>query len=285
MKRKNLCSTVASYVVLAMLAVMLSSFQTRQSALPIADDGNTVGTLTAYYAVTDLDLGDTHYLKGELICDSNDPINRIVEYDANTYKYEGDESGGEYSYLISKSKVRVETFPMSQLPVRRIGKKTVFRNEFGYELKIFKAGINGHKFYSWNSESYPWQPVYDAETTREHKEMLAMTAEYYNKWADEINKMEIILQVDGDNVAFYHENRYYDGDDASYCRYRKGLIGFLEEAWVNKEGWDGATFSDKGKLLVDQYSVEGNIPEYYSVAYIAEKDAIYFRGSLYYAVK
>ena len=49
------------------------------------------GQLTAYYANVDIE----DFVKGQLIVDTNDPINRMVDYNKSLYKYEGDESGDE----------------------------------------------------------------------------------------------------------------------------------------------------------------------------------------------
>ncbi len=45
------------------------------------------GQLTAYYANVDIE----NYQKGQLIVDTNDPINRMVDFNKSLYRYEGDE--------------------------------------------------------------------------------------------------------------------------------------------------------------------------------------------------
>ena len=42
-----------------------------------------VGTLTAYYAKEDFSANEREYKKGELICDSNDPLNQVSDEDEN----------------------------------------------------------------------------------------------------------------------------------------------------------------------------------------------------------
>jgi hypothetical protein len=75
------------------------------------------------------------------------------------------------------------------------------------------------------------------------------------------------------NIELYCENKYRQYDH---------LIGFVEEAWYDKEGWDytKSAYDKDGKLLVDQWEIDG-IPDYISIAYIAEEDALYINGTLY----
>ena len=69
-----------------------------------------VGVLTAYYALEDFNADGSEYKKGQLICDSNDPMNRIVDREADNYRYEGDDGGEPYSCLLPKSKVEKKTY-------------------------------------------------------------------------------------------------------------------------------------------------------------------------------
>ena len=61
-----------------------------------------VGTLTVYYAKENFKVDDMEYKKGQLICDSNDPMNKIIDQDDDNYKYEGDGTGEEYSCILPK---------------------------------------------------------------------------------------------------------------------------------------------------------------------------------------
>lgn len=283
--KKNFFSQLLSVLLLVVATWMLSSYQPHNSDRLQTTDNDVVGTLISYYATEDFSVGEYSYTKGELICDSNDPINRIVETKGNYYKYEGDDTGAYYSWNLPKNKVRKEVYTMTQLPVSRVAKGARLKSKNGYEMLFFTGKINGKKFYGWDSSSFPWQPKYDAKATRAHKEMLVLRVQYYNKWSEQVATNELLLNTQGGNVAFYHPNRYGEGVDVDDVRYRAGLIGFLEQEWVMKDGYEGNMFSTDGRLLTDIYSVEGNIPEYWSLAYIATEDAVYYDGTLYYFEK
>lgn len=239
-----------------------------------------VGTLTAFYAKEDFIAGDFNftYKKGQLICDSNDPINRIVEQDADNYLYEGDDGGGDYSWLLPKSKVEKRTYTMNQLSTENVGKKAVFVAEDGCVARIFWSSINGHRYYNWDGGEELWH-----ETER-LSECYVLSAEKINSWDGEKYLFEDQLEEKQGNLKLYAENRYAGSiTDPSYCRYREGLIGFIEERWNNEESWGytKTAFSEDGKLLVDQWEV-ADIPEYISIAYIGEQDALYINGVLYF---
>ena len=178
----------------------------------------------------------------------------------------------------------MEKCSISLVPSKMKTKTTL---KFCYTSRIFKADVNGHKYYSWvDVGDEGFKAVYnDEETKRHEKECLVLSYEMKYKWMEEKDLFEMQIDSKDGNVDLYHNNRYYDGEDPNDCRYREGLIGFLEEAWVNKEDWEGKAYSEDGKLLVDQYSVDGSIPEYISIAYIADKDALYINGKLYYRQK
>lgn len=236
---------------------------------------NEAGTLTAYYATTSFD----RFKKGDLVCDSNDPINRIVDLDTAMYKYEGDDTGVYYSSNYLKSDISKVVYTMSQLPVDMIGDKAMFKSEDGYMAKIFKSDNNGHKYYVWNDD---FDPVYSKEETKRHDNCYVLSKEFYAEWLEGVGCFEAHLEVKDGNIELYRQNPYYDGN-SNGCRYRPGLIGIIEETWWNKEGWEGRKYGDDGKLLVDQYEV-GGVPGSCSIAYLADKDALYIDGTLYYRV-
>ena len=240
-----------------------------------------VGTLTAYYAAETFTAGEHQYKKNELICDSNNPLSRIVNYNAKNYKFEGDDTGEYYSWLLPKQKAKKVTYTMNKLPASMIGDRATFKSKDGLTLTIFKQDINGHKYFQWDED---WKPVYDAEATKQHASSLVLSVEFVPMWNEEetMVTIEFALHEKGGYIDLYHKNSYGEYAKPGNCRYRPGLIGFVEQEWQNAEGWEGAAHSADGKLLVDQYSIAGNIPEYCSIAYIADKDAIYYEGTLYY---
>jgi len=234
-----------------------------------------VGTLSAYYAKADF--GD--YKKGQLICDSNDPINRIVDYNATHYKYEGDDTGEYYSYLLPKSKIEKRTYTMCQLPVSMVGKRIVFVSKEGDVAKLFASNINNHKYwdYSGDSEVMSW------EETDKHGECYVISVQYSSGYL-----FEEPLEERGGNIRLYRENRYDGGGDPNYCRYRKGEIGIIEDDWVIKglDNWPErkSAYDEAGRLMVDQCKNDG-IPEYMSIAFLPALDALYIDGDLYYRKK
>ena len=244
----------------------------QQKAAPV------VGTLTAYYATADFHAGETEYKKGQLICDSNDPLNRIVEKDAGNYMYEGDDTGAYYSWLLPKSKVEKKTYTMNLLTVGNVGKNAVFQAKNGCKARIFRAVSNGHRYYNWDGTEQ------DISATDRFQESFVLSAEIINRWDGDKYLFEEQLEEEQGSITLYYDNRFAEGvEDPENCRYRKGKIGIIEESWNNSEGWDASlsAYSADGKLLTDQWAV-ADIAEYISIAYIADLDALYINGELYY---
>lgn len=236
-----------------------------------------VGTLTAYYALENFKAGDEEYKKGQLICDSNDPMNIIVSEDEDNYKYKGDNTGEEYSWMLPKSKVEKKTYTMNQLTAFDIGDKAYFVAENGCMARIFWSNINGHRYYNWSGD----EEDYDNE--KRYNECFVLSVEYVSSFDNKKYLFEEQLAEKRGCIDLYRKNPYAgDNIDPSNCRYRHGLIGFVEEAWYNKEGWDytKSAYDKDGKLLVDQLREDG-VPTYISIAYIAEEDALYINGTLY----
>lgn len=226
-----------------------------------------VGTLTAYYAKEDFSANDCEFKKGKLICDSNDPFNHITEADEKNYRYTGDYGGEEYSWLLPRSKVEKKTYKMNQLTPSDINGKAYFVAENGCVARIFWSNSNGHRFYNWNGkeEKYKEEEIY--------KECFVISAEFLSSWDNSKYLFEEQLNEKLGNIELYCENKYRQYDHH---------IGFVEEGWYNKEGYGfkKSAYDKDGKLLVDQWEVDG-IPEYISIAYIAEEDALYINGTLY----
>lgn len=232
-----------------------------------------VGNLIAYYAKDNLNEAK----KGRLIVDSNDPIDRIVDYNKTMYKFEGNYSDTYYSSLLPKSKVLKKTYKMSTLPVALVKKESTFISKNGYKARIFWSNINGHKYYNFDGSKI------DSKATQSHKGCYVLSVtlptDDNNTWL-----FEEQLKVEGENIRLYQKNRFA-GENVSKknVRYRPGKIGIIEEEWFNPESYgdDKSAYSLDGKLLVDQYAPNG-IPDYISIAYIAELNALYIDGYLFY---
>ncbi len=239
------------------------------------------GKLTAYYA--NCDFGD--YVEGQLIVDTNDPFNRMVDYSATQYKYEGDDTGDYYSKLILKSNVTVKEYQMSPLPVELVKNWATFLSHDGDVVTIFPANINGHKFYSYSNEG-ELQMYYDAAQTEAHQHYYVIRYVFQNEYCPEGCSFEEPLEVEDGNI-----NLYVFGNDLPYCefaepgdiRYRPYLMGFLLEKWSPVEGYDYDLpgYDENGNLLTDVVEIV-DIPSYFSIAYIGAEDALYIDGKLHY---
>ena len=80
---------VASFMPIAAMIVLMSVFFSCEKKKVASE----VGTLTAYYAKENFRANEREYKKGELICDSNDPLNHVSDEDENNYRYTGDDGG------------------------------------------------------------------------------------------------------------------------------------------------------------------------------------------------
>ena len=172
-------------------------------------------------------------------------------------------------------KWRKKTYTMNELPVPVIGNKAVFVAEDGCMARVFWSDINGHHYYNWDGKEEKYS---DEER---YNECFVLSVEFISPFDNKKYLFEEQLEEKQGCIGIYCKNKYdVDGTDPSYYRYRKGLIGFIEEKWYNKEGWDcdKTAYSEDGKLLVDQWEVDG-IPGYISVAYIADLDALYVGGT------
>ena len=232
------------------------------------------GTLTAYYS----NVTNDRYEKGQLIVDTNDPMNRIVNYNKTKYKFEGDNTGEDYSWLIPKSQVTVKEYKMSPLPVEKIGDKAMFRSTDGCEVCIFKAHANGHRFFTLSRTDF--EMVYNAEETRAHQEFYAMVAT-----SDEGLFFQQPLEVENGCIKLY-----MNGTDLHYCndvkgtlRYRPYVVGFIEESWSvsDEHGYDEPAYDTDGDLVTDLYETV-DMPTYLSIAWIEAENALYINGTLYY---
>lgn len=240
------------------------------------------GQLTAYYANVDIE----DFVKGQLIVDTNDPINRMVDYNKSLYKYEGDESGDEVYYsLFDKSQVTVKTYQMSPLPVELVRNGAAFQSREGFEVRIFPANANGHGFYSYDED---FKPYLDAEQTAAHQQFYVLSGTLQSPYDPEGFFFEEPLEVEAGNIKLYiYGNELgYTSDNPDNVRYRPYKMGLLEERWTTPEGYEYgvSAYDAAGNLLVDAMRVL-DIPTTLSIAYIESEDALYVDGTLYYRLK
>lgn len=240
------------------------------------------GVLTAYYANEAFE----SYEKGQLIVDTNDPLNRMVDYSKTKYKYEGDDSGEYYSQLILKSRVTVKQYEMTPLPVEMVQDDATFVSRNGFTVRIFAACANGHSFYSYSDDD-DRELFYDAIETAAHQEYYVLSGRLESPYEPlEGVFFEDPLKVEDGHIKLYvdgSEIPYISVDNPSSVRYRPYQLGFLEEAWVTPDdyGYGLSAYDDSGNLLVDPLAM-CDIPEHLSIAYIGAEDALYINGTLYY---
>ena len=239
------------------------------------------GKLTAYYANEAFD----DYRKGQLIVDTNDPINRMVNYSQTKFKYEGDDSGEYYSKLILKSHVTVKEYTMSPLPVDMVKDDATFVSRDGYTVRIFAACANGHSFFNYNYDN-DFELYRDEAQTAAHQEYFVLSGLLKSAFdPDDGFFFEEPLVVEDGNIRLYVDGveEAYSSSNPAAVRYRPEKLGFLKEAWVTPDdyGYGKSAYDENGNLLVDPVHVI-DIPEYLSIAYIGAEDALYIDGTLYY---
>jgi hypothetical protein len=240
------------------------------------------GQLTAFYAKVDIE----NYEKGQLIVDTNDPINRMVDFNKSLYRYEGDEADEEgYYSLFDKSQITVKKYQMSPLPVSLVRNGATFQSREGFEIRIFLANANGHGFYSFDDN---FQPYYDAEQTAAHQQYYVLSGRFQCVYDPDGFFFEEPLEVEDGNIKLYINGSEicYTSDDPDNVRYRPYKMGFLEEKWSAPEDYEYgvSAYDDAGNLLVDATRIV-DIPTTLSIAYIEAEDALYVDGILYYRQK
>lgn len=240
------------------------------------------GQLTAYYAKVNIE----NYEKGQLIVDTNDPINRMVDFNKLLYRYEGDEADEEgYYSLFDKSQITVKKYQMSPLPVSLVRNGATFQSREGFEIRIFLANANGHGFYSFDDN---FQPYYDAEQTAAHQHYYVLSGRFQCVYDPDGFFFEEPLEVENGNIKLYINGSEirYTSDDPDNVRYRPYKMGFLEEMWSAPEDYEygESAYDDSGNLLVDATRIV-DIPTTLSIAYIEAEDALYVDGTLYYRQK
>lgn len=261
---KSLSKKTFGFMV--MLTIMVSVWSCKSAPV-------VVGTLTAYYAKEDFD----EYQQGQLVFDSNNPYFELKDLDAESYQLEGILSNGEFVKKIPKSKIEVKTYTMTELPVSEVEEGASFKSERGRVAKIFMSDINGHKYFADDIGLEE-----DAQETANNVKCYVLSAELYADQQDRFWFEEQLPETDG-FLKLYDD--YLDltdlGAPANYKK-EEGKSGYLQETWINAADWDEdrSAYDKDGKLQVDQ-RLAGRLPNYISIAYIADLDALYIDGQLY----
>lgn len=233
---------------------------------------NGVGTLFVYYATSYFETDGTNYSPGDYIADNIDPSNYIGSSSASYYILTN-EFGMKYN--ISKSKANVKKYTISQLPISSVGRCATFASNDGCLARIFKSSNNGHHYYDCSDGSI-------LDQYKRPEGCYIFSAEYYDIYYDANQSenygkvlFEEEIKTEGDHFKLYSK----DVDNAR-------TIGGINLQWrIASEKWpeNQSAYDANGNLLTDLYDVPYESNK--SIAYIADLDALYFDGKLYYRQK
>lgn len=232
-----------------------------------------VGTLFVYYATSYFETDGTNYSPGDYIADNIDPSNYIGSSSASYYILTN-EFGMKYN--INKSKATVKKYTISQLPISSVRRCATFASNDGYLARIFKSSNNGHHYYDCSDGSI-------LDQYKRPEGCYIFSAEYYDIYYD-ANQSEKYGKV------LFEEEIKTEGD--YFKLYTKDVhnartIGGMNLQWqrIESEKWpeNQSAYDANGNLLTDLREVPFDY--YKSIAYIADLDALYFNGKLYYRQK
>ena len=278
---KNHATPMMMTIVDAMLG-KTTNYHTAESA--------PVGQLTVYTAASVLRNFTTEPFEiDDYITDSNSPFNRFENQNKTTYRYTFYDDGDMYSTTIEKSKINIKQYEMSQLPASIIGDKTMFKAADGSTAQIFRSSNNGHYYRDENGKRLP-------DTINKQMDgCYVLSVLSVSKWSNDKVLFEEQLEVSNGNLKLYMIPQYSKGTSRE-ASYKHSLVGMVTDKWRANDSWDSnkSSYDPKGNLLTDQIQVscgllyenyEDGWTDYCSIAYIADLDALYFNGKLYYRQK
>jgi len=229
-----------------------------------------VGMLTAYYAAETIELNYREYQKGQLIWESNDPNNRIVEADEANYKYVvsvGCEV--DCDYKLPKSKVYTKTYEMNELTAENVGYKAVYKSEDGLTARIFLFDFNGHYCRSFDGEKVL------EDVTEKLGESYVLSFQTKEPSTGDVYLFEDFVEQENGILRLYAKDSSTE----------KAVCGYIEDLWVNASGWEAPSAFDKDGLMLTDLWQNIDMAEQAPVAYIAELDALHICGRLYYRMQ
>ena len=230
---------------------------------PHSVDAPAVGKLTLYYVKSStIKTGYLGTLKpGDFITDSYNSNFSMSDYSKSKYKLEMEYDSDPETVYIPKSNVNAMTYTTNKLAVSHIGQATVFKSKDGFTARIFRSHTNGHRYCDNDGASAP------ASWTTDHENCYVLSVE----------------ARPGDNDLFEEQLQV----NAGYLDFYFDSTGSVSDNWGNPSSWDNnrSAFDSHGNLLCDQWSNEGYKNDGFYLAYIADMDALYFDGKLYYRQK
>ncbi len=247
-------------------ALLCSSAIAADNRLP-GKKATKVGMLTAYYAAETFELNNNVYQKGQLVCDTNDTLNKIEEADEANYKFvlgEGCEIGCDFQ--LPKAKVYTKTYEMNELTTENVGSEAVFKSEDGLTARIFLADFNGHE-----CRSYGGKEVYKT-VTKALWESYVLSFQMKVPGSDDIYIFEDFVEEVNGHLLLYVDNSSTENI----------IYGYIADMWINPADWEAPSAFDKYGLLLTDLWENADMPDSASVAYIAALDALYLNGRLYY---
>ena len=226
------------------------------------------GQLTAYYAKVDIE----NYVKGQLIVDTNDPINRMVDFNKSLFRYEGD-AGDEQGYyiLFDKSQITVKEYQMSPLPVKLVRGGASFQSRDGFEIRIFPANANGHGFYGLDEDKLSNHLAVlgyslDASNDSRSKYTIFKTRKGAAERSKDVVLLEKKIQSDFPSLYYIYDEALSTFGNAEYKSCIDNCRTLYEKITQALTG-DG---SDKAALTLSQESVTDD-----TGARITSKEKIY----------
>ncbi len=227
-----------------------------------------VGVLTAYYAAETFELNYMNYPKGQLVWETNDTTNKLVETDGDNYKFVlGEGCEEDCDYILPKAKLYTKTYEMNELTTENIGPAAEFRTEDGLTARIFLADFNGHECRSYDGKPLP------KEVTEGLWESYVLSFQSRVPGTYDIYVFEDFVAVQNGTLSLYTT----DPDS--------GVSGFIADLWETPADWQAPSAFDRDGLLQTDLLQNADMPWTASVAYIADLDALYLNGGLYYRVQ
>jgi len=226
-----------------------------------------VGMITAYYAAETFKLHGRKYQKGQLVWDTSDTYNRIVDADETNYLFvmgEGCETDCET--ILPKVMVNTKTYEMNELTEENAGYNTVFKSEDGLTARLFLADFNGHY-----CRSYDDHQVLEDVTSR-LGEAYVLSFETRVPFTNDLYLFEDFVETENGIL------RLYINDPSREIE----ILGYIADLWDTPSGWEPPSAYDKDGLLLTDLWQNLDMPSSASVAYIADLDALYIDGRLYY---
>lgn len=251
----------------------------------LRSSGGEVAAITAYYAVSPFKGFYEQMKPGDFIADNHSVSGAKVKARGNNYVFtlEAEYDDEETQVItVPKSKVRKVTLKPAYLAIADVERGATFVSQEGQGvIRIFRSNSNSHTYPIPNSDE-EFEEVIGRSTWRRHHLSSAQA------------KTCLVMSIGTTYML--------DSEESTICHYgllpeKDGMVDMYEQKdgqvvpWVTLTfiapyEWKkahGDAYDAQGNLLVDMDVVDNAVPNV--IAYIAEEDAIYYDGTLYYRQK